>query len=163
MLIRLVIEAVYLSLSHKIVISLRAERHRREARREKFTHGNCTLSTIHLGRPGLSYDSCDHEYDDYDWQWIWSFNIPSWAPQARSKAWEVFPWELYPPDDPPRPSRPGPSDDDDDDDDCVKAHWRAAHPSIEHSTHIPWSPPWEEHPSTSATSTWVLVLKQATL
>ena len=57
----------------------------------------------------------------------------------------------------------GDDDDDDDDDDCVKAHWRAAHPSIEHSTHIPWSPPWEEHPSTSATSTWVLVLKQATL
>ena len=31
---------------------------------------------------------------------------PSWAPQARSEAWEVYPWELYPPNDPPRPSRP---------------------------------------------------------
>ena len=31
---------------------------------------------------------------------------PSWAPQARSEAWEVYPWELHPPDDPPRPSRP---------------------------------------------------------
>ena len=31
---------------------------------------------------------------------------PSWAPQARSEAWEVYSWELYPPDDPPRPSRP---------------------------------------------------------
>ena len=31
---------------------------------------------------------------------------PSWAPQARSEAWEVYQWELYPPDDPPRPSRP---------------------------------------------------------
>ena len=30
----------------------------------------------------------------------------SWAPKARSEAWEVYPWELYPPDDPPRPSRP---------------------------------------------------------
>ena len=30
--------------------------------------------------------------------------------------------------------------DDDDDDESVKAHWRAAHPSIEHSTHIPPSP-----------------------
>ena len=29
----------------------------------------------------------------------------SWAPKARSEAWEVYPWELYPPDDPPRPSR----------------------------------------------------------
>ena len=31
---------------------------------------------------------------------------PSWAPQARSEAWEVYLWELYPLDDPPRPSRP---------------------------------------------------------
>ena len=31
---------------------------------------------------------------------------PSWAPQARSEAWEVYLWELYPVDDPPRPSRP---------------------------------------------------------
>ena len=31
---------------------------------------------------------------------------PSWAPQARSEAWEVYPLELYPLDDPPRPSRP---------------------------------------------------------
>ena len=31
---------------------------------------------------------------------------PSWAPQARSEAWEVYPQELYPPDDPPRPGRP---------------------------------------------------------
>ena len=33
---------------------------------------------------------------------------PSWAPQARSDAWEVYPWELWvhPSDDPPRPSRP---------------------------------------------------------
>ena len=29
---------------------------------------------------------------------------PNWAPQARSKAWEVYPWKLYPPD------RSGPSD-----------------------------------------------------
>ena len=35
------------------------------------------------------------------------FYFPSsWAPQARSEAWEVYPWELYPLDDPPRPSRP---------------------------------------------------------
>ena len=31
---------------------LRAERRRREARREKFTHENCTLPTIHLGPAG---------------------------------------------------------------------------------------------------------------
>ena len=31
---------------------------------------------------------------------------PSRAPQARSEAWEVYPWELHPLDDPPRPSRP---------------------------------------------------------
>ena len=31
---------------------------------------------------------------------------PSWAPQTRSEAWEVYSWELYPPDDPPRPSQP---------------------------------------------------------
>ena len=29
--------------------SLRAERCRRQVRREKFTHVNCTLPTIHLG------------------------------------------------------------------------------------------------------------------
>ena len=35
----------------------------------------------------------------------------------------------------------GDDNDDDDDDESVKAHWRAAaHPSIEHSTHIPPSP-----------------------
>ena len=33
-------------------ISLRAESCRREARREKFTHENCTLPTIHLGPAG---------------------------------------------------------------------------------------------------------------
>ena len=33
--------------------------------------------------------------------------IPSsWAAQAQSEAREVFPWELYPLDNPPRPSRP---------------------------------------------------------
>ena len=31
---------------------------------------------------------------------------PSWAAKVRSEAWEVYPLELYPPDDPPRPSRP---------------------------------------------------------
>ena len=31
-------------------------------------------------------------------------------------------------------------DGDDDDDESVKAHWQGAHPSIEHSTHIPRSP-----------------------
>ena len=35
------------------LISLRAERQRREARHEKFTHENCTLSTIHLSPAGL--------------------------------------------------------------------------------------------------------------
>ena len=40
--------------------------------------------------------------NDHHWQVDFP---PSWAPQARSKAWEVHPWELYPPDDPPRPSR----------------------------------------------------------
>ena len=34
------------------------------------------------------------------------FFPPSWVPQARSEAWEVYPWELFPLDDPPRPSRP---------------------------------------------------------
>ena len=37
---------------HKMGISLRAERRRREARREKLTHENCTLWTIHLGPAG---------------------------------------------------------------------------------------------------------------
>ena len=32
--------------------------------------------------------------------------LSSWAPQARSEAWEIYPRELYPLDDPPRPSRP---------------------------------------------------------
>ena len=70
MLIRSVIEAVYMSLCHKIVISLQAERRRREARREKFTHENCTLSTIHpgpVGRPsdGPSADNGgDHHEED---------------------------------------------------------------------------------------------------
>ena len=32
--------------------SLRAERRRREERREKCTHENCTLPTIHLGPAG---------------------------------------------------------------------------------------------------------------
>ena len=49
---RLVIEAVCLFFCHQIVISLRAERRRREVRREKFTHKNCTLPTIHLGPAG---------------------------------------------------------------------------------------------------------------
>ena len=49
---RLLIEAVCLFFCHQIVISLRAERRRREVRREKFTHKNCTLPTIHLGPAG---------------------------------------------------------------------------------------------------------------
>ena len=66
MLIRLVIEAVYLSLCHKIVISLRAERRRREARREKFTHENSTLSTIHLGPAGQR-----PAWAKWWWWWWW--------------------------------------------------------------------------------------------
>ena len=49
---------------------------------------------------------------------------PSWAPQARSEAWEVYQLELYRPDDPSRPCRPKAgqglvmmNDDDDDDED----------------------------------------------
>ena len=33
----------------------------------------------------------------------------SWAPQAQSEAWEVYPWKLYLPDDPPRASWSRPS------------------------------------------------------
>ena len=33
----------------------------------------------------------------------------SWAPQAQSEAWEVYPWKLYPPDDPPRANWSRPS------------------------------------------------------
>ena len=48
---------------------LRAERCRREARRDKFTHKNCTLPTIHLGpagrRPAWAYDDDDDDDDDY--------------------------------------------------------------------------------------------------
>ena len=55
-------------LCHKIIIFLRAERRRREARREKFTHKNCTLPTIHLGpagrRPAWAYDDDDDDDDD---------------------------------------------------------------------------------------------------
>ena len=39
-------------LCHKIIIFLQAERCRREVRREKFTHKNCTLPMIHLGPAG---------------------------------------------------------------------------------------------------------------
>ena len=54
------------SVFHKIIVSLRAERRRREARREKFTCENLTLPTIYLGpagrRPAWAYD----DYDDHD-------------------------------------------------------------------------------------------------
>ena len=43
--------------------SLRAERRRREVRREKFTHVNCTLPTIHLA-PGPSDDDDDGEVNN---------------------------------------------------------------------------------------------------
>ena len=53
-------------LLHMIIMdkltSLRAERRRREVRREKFTHVNCTLPTIHLAPgpgPGPSDDDDD--------------------------------------------------------------------------------------------------------
>ena len=55
---------------HKIIIFLRAERRRREVRREKFTHKNCTLPTSHLGpagrRPAWAYDDDDDDDDDVD-------------------------------------------------------------------------------------------------
>ena len=38
----------------------------------------------------------------------------SWAPQARSEAWEVYPLEVYHPDYPSWPCRRRPSDDNDD-------------------------------------------------
>ena len=41
--------------------------------------------------------------NDHHWQVDFP---PSWAPQARSEAWEVYPLEVHPSDDPPRPSRP---------------------------------------------------------
>ena len=63
MLIRLVIEDGCLSVCHTIVISLRAECCRRKARREKFTHENCTLSTIHLGPAGWR--------PAWAWWWWW--------------------------------------------------------------------------------------------
>ena len=53
-----------MSVGHKIGIFLRAERHRREARREKFFHENCTISTIHLCPPGPSDDDDDDDDDD---------------------------------------------------------------------------------------------------
>ena len=40
---------------------------------------------------------------------------PSWAPQAQSEAWEVYPRERYPPNDPPWPSDDNDDDADDDD------------------------------------------------
>ena len=46
------------SVFHKIIVSLRAERRRREARCEKFSHENCTLSTIHLGPAGRKAGLC---------------------------------------------------------------------------------------------------------
>ena len=53
---------------HKIIVFFRAERRRREARREKFTHESCTLPTIHLGpagrRPAWAYDDDDDDGDD---------------------------------------------------------------------------------------------------
>ena len=57
-------------LCHKIIIFLRAERRRREAKREKFTQENCTLPTIHLGpagrRPAWAYDDDDDDEDEKD-------------------------------------------------------------------------------------------------
>ena len=41
--------------------------------------------------------------------WCWIRTLLSWAPQAQSEAWEVYPWKLYPPDDPPRASWSRPS------------------------------------------------------
>ena len=67
MLIKFGIVAVCLSVFHKTIISLRAERRRREARCEKFTHENLALPTIYLGpagRPGHSDDDDDDENDD---------------------------------------------------------------------------------------------------
>ena len=57
------------------LLSPRAERRRREARRDKITHENCTLPTIHLGpaggRPAWAFDDDDdddhdHDHDDHD-------------------------------------------------------------------------------------------------
>ena len=49
------------------LISFRAECRRREERREKFSHENCTLQTIHLGpagrRPAWAYDDDDDDDD----------------------------------------------------------------------------------------------------
>ena len=54
-MISYIIDLIKLPL-HMIIMdkltSLRAERRRREARREKFAHENCTLPTIHLGLAG---------------------------------------------------------------------------------------------------------------
>ena len=41
---------------------------------------------------------------------------PSWPPQARSEAWEVYPLKLCHHDDPPRPWAGGDYDNDDNDD-----------------------------------------------
>ena len=68
MMIRFAIVAVCLSLCQQIIISLRAERRMREARRKKFTHENCAVSTIHLGpagrRPPWPSDDDDDDDDD---------------------------------------------------------------------------------------------------
>ena len=54
-MISYIIDLIKLPL-HMIIMdkltSLRAERRRREVRREKFTHEKCTLPTIHLGPAG---------------------------------------------------------------------------------------------------------------
>ena len=54
-MISYIIDLIKLPL-HMIIMdkltSLRAERRRREVRREMFTHVNCTLPTIHLGPAG---------------------------------------------------------------------------------------------------------------
>ena len=47
----------------KVIIFHRAERHRREVRRVKFTNQNCTVPTIHLGPAGRR-PSDDKEDDD---------------------------------------------------------------------------------------------------
>ena len=36
--------------------------------------------------------------------WCWIRSPPSWAPQVRSEAWEVYPLKLYHPDNPSRAS-----------------------------------------------------------
>ena len=53
-----------------MIVSHRAERRRREVRREKFTNQNCTVPTIRLGpagrRPARAYDDDDDDDGDDD-------------------------------------------------------------------------------------------------